>query len=516
MSDSRYFAGIFQFIQKNTVIPAYLSTIDENALELNQLLAAIERGDAEDAIFNHQHCYLYLLKLLQFNKISITQSMTVYAYLLALMQFTNRQALKKDDQDVKSLRMVAVDVCVEKGVLTESAQSYFYSIQKSFKKIGCYIKKSEFEKYILQLPPNEQWLIRVHNKELEHFSLFHQGRKNLYSAEYFKNALLPSLPFAAMTPKGASVSQCQAAYWMPSFSIIEYLLKRLSSDCLQMQPVFGCVSIDTISKWHQKGVHFVSWYGEHVISNPASADHYKCGPFLMMLHDVGHACWGSMLTQCERDYLYDRVLPFLDKVLQRAKVFSDEAAASKLTEMQEELTDFNLTPINKYSDQAFRLRNYLSHLHPRKVGINKQAKLGENLEDRLYVLFYQVLKDDAYVDDDRQLLSLLAPHIKAKEWRMDEDRAHALLALTDQFQSTQSRKIDWDAWRFLVDTHEDSGALWKAVQQERYDELLVLIIDYGLKFFHPIIPLTEVRRLEFREFILDQIAAQSNCFPFSF
>lgn len=97
------FEQLFQFIQKNKVIRASLASLTSENVEIDKLLEAILIGDSQAEIFSHPDCYLYLLYLMQNQRISLDQGVSVYLYLLCLMQFTNKQPLKTDDHELNFL-----------------------------------------------------------------------------------------------------------------------------------------------------------------------------------------------------------------------------------------------------------------------------------------------------------------------------------------------------------------------------------------------------------------------------
>src|ERR1700730_18342916 len=103
------FDNLFLYIDRNKIIKALLDKITPENLQVEQLLVAINTGDAHANIWNDPECHIYLLYLIKQKKIPFAQGMTVYTYLMALMQFTDKQPLKATDNDVKSMREITVE-----------------------------------------------------------------------------------------------------------------------------------------------------------------------------------------------------------------------------------------------------------------------------------------------------------------------------------------------------------------------------------------------------------------------
>jgi len=62
---------------------------------------AIRRGNFRAKIWNNRDCNLYLIYLIQKQMIPFWQGITAYVYLIAKMQYTQKQDLRLEDQDVK-------------------------------------------------------------------------------------------------------------------------------------------------------------------------------------------------------------------------------------------------------------------------------------------------------------------------------------------------------------------------------------------------------------------------------
>lgn len=185
--------AIYQFIRKNPDLPKLPSRIRPNHPEAQKLLAAIQAGDINAEIFSNPNCSVYLLHLLETEQISRQEGMTVYGYLLALMQYTEKQPIKECDLDVKSLRNVEVKLLVAEGKLTQSGSEYLQMLCEEFAKLYIKINLTELTNFVLSLKPTEQWLIGVHNNRDQEYREFMPDGE-YYTSDTLKNILTTTLP----------------------------------------------------------------------------------------------------------------------------------------------------------------------------------------------------------------------------------------------------------------------------------------------------------------------------------
>ena len=93
--------NLLELVQKNKTIPAFLNNLTANDPRLCCLKKAIRRGNFRAKIWNNRDCNLYLIYLIQKQMIPFWQGITAYVYLIAKMQYTQKQDLRLEDQDVK-------------------------------------------------------------------------------------------------------------------------------------------------------------------------------------------------------------------------------------------------------------------------------------------------------------------------------------------------------------------------------------------------------------------------------
>ncbi|ASQ47296.1 hypothetical protein [Legionella clemsonensis] len=84
------FNELMQFISKNKTINNFVNQVNAHDTNAQALYNAIETGDFAAEIFSHPECSLYLLYLIKAGKIDFDTGITVYVYLMVLMQFTHQ------------------------------------------------------------------------------------------------------------------------------------------------------------------------------------------------------------------------------------------------------------------------------------------------------------------------------------------------------------------------------------------------------------------------------------------
>lgn len=288
------FKNLFHYIPANKVLPAKLAEIKSDNAKVKELLLAISNGDSDASIFSENDCHVYLLYLIQQKKISFSAGMTVYAYVMALMQFTEQQPLRAEEKDIRLVRPIKVDTLVKSGEITAIGQQFINKLCDRFKEIDYIIDKDSLQKSILQLSPIEQWLVKLPFID----PMLPEDKEKQHHADRILNILRRNMPFIIDDDNFEKNNFIHKGhYWVPSVTLINCLLKKISKNPIHMLPMFGSIGIDSLRKLHQADFHPVALYSPYVKSNPKNADGYRCGPYLMWLHDIAHTFWGSMLER---------------------------------------------------------------------------------------------------------------------------------------------------------------------------------------------------------------------------
>ncbi len=511
---------IYQFISRNPFLPKLPSRIRPNHPEAQKLLEAIQTGDANADIFSHPNCYIYLLHLLETEQISRQEGMTVYGYLLALTQYTEKQPIKECDLDTKTIRKVKVYKLFVGGQITKGALNYFQMVCDEFEKLHIKITKDELIAQASNLQPTEQWLVTVYNDiDRPYREYLPTPQDDYQSSDTLKNLIFGNSPY--MGTSGGEINAKDTAYFMPSTSILEFLFSKISDKPLKMQPIFGVISLETIREMHKRGAHPIAYYSKHVKNNLYDADKYRAGPYIAWIHDVWHTFAGSLLKPSERDSIFETLIPFLERAKRDALENRDPEIVEGLDEMIMHLGDFDLSAIDRYFDPETRFKLYLE----RWCGIEVGYGINPFLEQvRFFILLHKIYNQSNFTEEERGLIKTILPKIDfdtEPAWtHLQGKRAMALLSIADNDvhknftyanagvilkYSTSSTPVDWQAWYELLNSTSDSGEIWVYAVGHFEEQLLTLINDYNIKFFYPHMPLTESEYVKLVTLVEEQI-----------
>ncbi len=347
-------AGLRGFIKKNTAIPAFFARVKgDSSLHaplLEQLITAIEQADISHDIFAHPDCMAYLLYIIEnmSERLPFWSAVTAYHYLVALAQFTHKQDLKPQDMtevkhinNVKNIRNVNMVSVVDRDLnaLNDVGIQYFQHVKFQFKRLGIAVDEEDFKEYILALPPIEQCVLRVTNYE---------ANIKIYQVDEFMWKVRENVPFFRDLNK--------SIFNLPSASLINYFLSCLSPHPIRMRPVFGKISLASLHDVHLQRQHPVTWYSTLVKDTLIDVHDYHCGPFVVLVHDVGHCFWGSWMS-CEDRAIINHIL--IPKLQELKSLHQHFAMTSALDVLCSSLTDYDLTPAMTYSNPATRFALYV-------------------------------------------------------------------------------------------------------------------------------------------------------------
>jgi len=345
------FANMFSFIKKNQAIPDALAKLSYDDINVTRLHSAIERGDYADTTFEEANvdCYLWPLSLLKENKIGYWQGITAYSYFLCLMQFTRKQILKDEDLDVNIsddvYRQFKVDSMAADGKLTRLGEKYLKSVCERFMKLQHPLDYEKLKKMVLSLPASEQWLFKATMDES-------QVNKNDYDT--ISERVIRSTPVIYYEEVKPLIY-----YWIPSFTFIQEILNKLSPTPMRMQPIFGSIKPATLRNLHQNHIHPMGLYAYDVGSNPKNVHGLRVGPMSQLLHDIFHVICATLLTLDERNFIFEKFIPAIEKAKQQAEKIADVDLSKRLDSAIKSI-DFDLSPINIYSDRSKRLAKCLA------------------------------------------------------------------------------------------------------------------------------------------------------------
>lgn len=512
---------ILELVKKNKVIPHFFKRLAPQDRNLHCLKKAIRKGNFRSKIWNHTDCNLYLIYLIQEEMIPFWQGITAYVYLIAKMHYTQTQPLREEDRDVKLNYSVKIKSLVKAGKITELGYCYLLGITRSFEKINTYLDFDDLVRYVLGLPRIEQWLIKTEcNHSMRLFETQHDSDRLIL-------VLVNNISFIQTISNYYDNPTLQ--YLVPSSSLINYCLRALNQQPMRMRPVLGSLGLERLYQWHENGFHPVSLYAPQVVSNPKGADGYRCGPFPMWLHDIGHTFWASMLSKQNRDYIFKVYIPALDSLSLIAETVHDEESIERLNGIKKCAYDFDLTAITYYASAATRLSTYLAHTlgkHPLfpiclYTGAHEYEPLGCAEGDTFYFLLHYALYRNKAPDSYNVVYRTLISFITTGSGYRDLRCINALKTLAKNaadypealFSKGQPLQLSiHPAWKILLNTREMSEDLWSAITNDpaRAQELLTMI-GQGLNFFHPYLPMTPTKRQVFISYLNQSSGIEIMC-----
>lgn len=515
-SPQSLFQNTFQYIKKNRVLPARLAAISDHDPNAIQLLDAIHTGNAGDKIFSDPDCSLLLLHLMQQESLSYTEGITVFFYLTALRQFSDQQPLAARHQHYKlPSASFGVESITQNGMLTDAGKYFLTEVIEKFSEdTGWKMKDRDFKTFVTQLPPAEQWLLKIPH------AVNPRRARNCY--DNFINAIVYNVPFFADNYLTDADKKITCAL-IPSFSIIGHCLNAFANGKpMDLQPIFGTVGLLTLRKLHDlQDEQPVALYLPPVQSSMTEADGYRAGPFAVGLHDIGHAFWASLLKKEDRQFIYRECLPCFDSLLLTVRtVNADSPLIAFLEDMQREINDFDLTPLQQFKYTKDRLQEYLSRifklcLNNHREALEENEKIPEPGKCLLDSLLYLLATAACQAKQKQQLQLAAVFHsfcIKLLEgtWRFTLFPAMGNAVMAAARQSVFPTEIvppllhdsiRWETWLSLMNNREDSTALWSAACIRAPEELIILMTECHLPFFDPWLPMTETLRKRFVYFL---------------
>ncbi len=104
--------------------------------------------------------------------------------------------------------------------------------------------------------------------------------------------------------------------WMSPSASLQTCLMLLISDqpAWRPMPVLGKISDRTSIQMHREGMHPCNVHSSHVSSNPIYVHEAMVGPFLGLMHDEYHVVTSCLLPANFRAFLFDSLIPYLDKI----------------------------------------------------------------------------------------------------------------------------------------------------------------------------------------------------------
>ncbi len=350
---------MLRYISKNKTIPAFFERVSANyaayQAKIDLIKAVIQtgmiHGENQPAILSDPEAPLLLLYAIQQNLVPYWPGMTLHAYFVALAQFTDKQHLREDHMKDKAVKthvkhkrdVIPVSLTEEVNGLTQISKAGLEYIDYQiylYKVLGLQIDKVSLCHFILGMPDHiERMIFKV-----ESYWVNYQKLDIDTSLREFRE----NVPFFKCRQ--------QDYFVLPSFSLIQYFLRVTGDTPMQLMPFLGILNNETLHQYHLQNITPVSMYVKELVNYMMIVHGHSCGPFPLLVHDIGHAFWGTLLTGAERRIINHELMPFFASL--KAK-YPTSSAMEMLDKINSDLTDYDLTPITRYKEAGTRFVTYV-------------------------------------------------------------------------------------------------------------------------------------------------------------
>lgn len=409
--------SVLQFVSRNVEIPKLVEqVIKENEEDLETLRQNLNNID--HSIYTNPLCQIYSLALLRERRISIDEFLEINIKLAILMQFTKKQDVSKDDQDIKILSEIKLFSLGEKDIKSKFLYSLSMAYCKKFP--GKKFDLAEFEKEIDRLPDAEKNVVGILMPKM----------KDSEARSFLKGTLC----YFPVLAKG------QNYVYIPSVAYINLFLKKLNPELpIKMAPVFGSINLSTLYLMHQKGFHPVSLYSPHVKkSNPKKIHDKRIGPLPTSLHDIAaHVYWGNLLPSSQFNFLYEYFLP---KIGQLFELKISDINGGKYRNI------FNIIDINFVSGlYSAKTPDMILYWNLKKVLYDfLPADMNNSNEYHdIKKLLSELIKDDSYIKEkyNIDIEKLLENETNADPDPTDNPKIQIILNLIKEIKADKIRKL---------------------------------------------------------------------------
>lgn len=358
--ESGTYKSLFQFVRKNTALPDKINAVSCQQNELFALLTAIQHGDHEAKIFKHPDCIYFILNLMKTDQISYTQGINTYQYLIALSEFSQYQPLLNDKGMIKSDRHLKKEnLFNDDGSITSVGECYVSHIIQSLSYLyPIYINHKMVISALKKLPKTEQHLLAIEYSYIDDENInynelsirfnYNTGLDTLLSA--FKDGNVYSLNITIPDSQG------RILYVLPTFGLFQITQQLIHSDAMQLLPVFGKISEQTLLELHRKGLHPFPLYNPLIRSNYEEVHDSITSPTAMMVHDMFHAASANLFTPAHRHLILYEIISDLLILKDLVKLDDDYETLDK---MIHHLNDFELM---EHREQKKELKRFFSFI----------------------------------------------------------------------------------------------------------------------------------------------------------
>lgn len=380
---------MFRYIKKNKEIPAFFAKVAANPQiyqpKIELLKDVIRTGNFNPAnspdIFSDAEAPLLLLYAIEQKLVPYWPGMTLHAYFVALAQFTDKQTMRAEhmkDESVKTHVKHARNVIpvslteVVDGVTKISAAGHEYIDYQVYlyKYLGMQLDKEALCRFILAMPDHvERTIFKIET----YWANYNQLDIDSSLREFREN-----VPFF----------KCRQEHYfvLPSFTLTTYFLNAAGDKPMQLMPFLGILNNNSVHEWHEKNTTPVSMYVKELVNYMMLVHGRSCGPFPLLVHDIGHGYWATLLSGAERTIINRDLMPFFTSLKAQ---FTTDAAVDLLTRINNDLTDYDLTPLTNYKNAKTRFVIYVIAVLKRKINNINNAMQVENHDSDILIALRQ-------------------------------------------------------------------------------------------------------------------------------
>lgn len=300
------------FVSKNTNIPVGIKRVLADRKEELDLFKGkiIDHSiSINDTVFEDPDCELYVLSLLKINEISDMQAYSLLDYLQILRQYTDKQAVKPEDEDNFKHKNIPFREVTKFSEIKKIARI----LSQQLNEVGCVTSSEELLTAYCELKGCEKWIFFIDILNLES-NLAHE---------------LQTFPWVvSLNDHG------QYYHLSPTLNVM--MCQLFNPNCpVDVQPILGTISGMTLTRMIQTDrLRPLTFYSPLVKSNPAKQHNSTIGPVTFTEHDFYHLF--SMFILLPRDAYK---LFFLRLEPSFKEIFDLKTAKS----LSENLGDLNMT-----------------------------------------------------------------------------------------------------------------------------------------------------------------------------
>jgi hypothetical protein len=418
---------LFAFSSKSLLRKKVAEEVKANPAELKELRAAIDHNNFDAPIFSHEKCEIYALALMQIDEVTLAPSEreqsfwrwnTLLLDLIALRQFTDKQHFKKPEDVTRKLSGGAP---LEKFSLLHNPSllaTYVLMVKEKCREMGHrgdHLTPEAVKVFLQTCLPREQMVLRIpfdavsssdtsDTPEMTHFRCFYD---TVSPYQLIKKILLDNVPWLCFDDSKKNL-------FIPSFSLLQYILQPLSDFKLNLFPMYGRISSQTLNEMHQNGFRVISLFSNDVDKNLINA-HLVNQPMWILLHDITHDAYIRLFSHAEIDTIFNVFIPVIRDWNKLPNITS--SLKQFFNEIIENAGDFDLTHVAGRGPKATLLARYLAkalypYLWGDYRGVNPLKQLLQtqpfgNTLDNMYALIFLTI-DLAKKTGDEKLHALFS------------------------------------------------------------------------------------------------------------